>query len=390
MPKLNTVGVCLALLTTALLLPAALTASVTLYEDAEKGIEVEVAGNIQIQYFVDDPEGGESSDRLFFRRLRPTLEGSFGDGWSVKLDLELGNASGDNEVALRDAFIGYDGFDNVSLRFGNAKPPFSREFLTSSKRQQLVERTFVGDHNYGSPDRVLGIHLDGELVTDTLTWGAAFGSAAMDPSSSRLDFDTPVNRSDDWQEGWLAGARLDYFPFEKFRFSQADFDRGALKLGLGVAAFTWSDDGDVNTYSSGGDLEGRQPDIDSSTGFELSAAVRVRGLSVDVQHNRIDADTVLAGFSRGLYRNGETTLEVSAVEAGYLLPFDADVEVIGGYESLDADGYLEAWTRLSAGLNWYLDQHNLKLSTTLRRNMDANGAPGADDDELFVQLQYAF
>ena len=386
-PQAIRVGALVAAVALVALVAAAApaTAAVTIYEEGD--VAVEVGGNIQLQYRRVDPDGGASEDDLFFRRLRPSIEGTFQEDWSAKIEIDFGGSSSDNEVAVKDAWIGY-GFEGADLRVGNAKPPFSREFLTSSKRQQLVERTFVGDHNYGAPDRILGVHLDGELVADTLAWGAAFGSASVDPDPRRLDFDTPVNRDADWNEGWLVAGRLDYFPLGDVRFAQADFDRGPLKLGLGLAAFLWDNDGDNNSYSSGPDL-GVRPDIDAADGVEISAALRFRGLSVDAQHNRIGAETVLGRFDAGLYRNGETTLDVSAVEAGYLVVGDL-LEVVGAWERLDADGYDEPWVRVSAGVNWYLDRHDLKLQLALRTNQDQDGIAGRDSDELFAQLQYVF
>ena len=67
----------------------------------------------------------------------------------------------------------YSGFDAMDITVGNTNFCFSRELLTSSKNQQLVERTFVGDHNYGTPDRQAGIHLQGGRRW-LLVWNAAW------------------------------------------------------------------------------------------------------------------------------------------------------------------------------------------------------------------------
>ncbi len=81
--------------------------------------------------------------------------------WKGKFQWDMGKTTGDNEVAIKDAYMQYKGFEDMKITVGNANFPFSREFLTSSKYQQLVERTFVGDHDYGTPDRNTGIHVEG-------------------------------------------------------------------------------------------------------------------------------------------------------------------------------------------------------------------------------------
>jgi hypothetical protein len=111
----------------------------------------------------------------------------------------------------------------MKVTVGNANFPFSREFLTASKYQQLVERTFVGDYNYGTPDRNPGVHLTGHTGNKQLAWAASATSADTDPDNKKPDFDTPVNRNEDDNQGWMFGGGIDYMPFGKVKLSQGDF-----------------------------------------------------------------------------------------------------------------------------------------------------------------------
>ena len=154
----------------------------------------------------------------------------------------------------------YKGFEGMKVRIGNANFPFSREFLTSSKYQQLVERTFVGDHNYGTPDRNLGVHLLGELAQSKVTWGASVTQADINPGSSKVDFDTPVNADSDFNQDWMVGGRVDFYPFGKLKFSQGDFS-GETKATIGVATFYWNKDGDN---------EANAASLDKVNGYENS------------------------------------------------------------------------------------------------------------------------
>ena len=134
--------------------------------------------------------------------------------------------------------FGIKGYKNTKVTIGNANFPFSREFLTSSKKQQLVERTFVGDHNNGTPDRNVGVHLTGHTDSKNITRGASGTFASIDPDAKKLDFDTPINRNEDFSEGFMVGGRVDYHPFGKLKFAQGDFS-GKTKATIGIAAYTW-------------------------------------------------------------------------------------------------------------------------------------------------------
>ena len=374
----SVLGICIAI--------PAHAAGITVYKEGEKYLKM--GGRIQMQYHQADPDNGDDTDELFLRRFRPYIEGSIHKDWKGKFQFDFGKAEGSNEVAVKDAYMEYKGFDAAKVLLGNVKTAFSREFLTSSKKQQLVERTFVGDHNYGSPDRSLGLHLKGSNK-ENLTWGATFAQANIDPDAKKLDFDTPVNRNDDFNEGWVTAARVDFHPFGILKMSQGDF-KGDTRATIGLAAFRWSNDDDNNTYTVGGvSTSASKADVDEVTGFEVSGAFRAAGASVDAQYNKISADTVDNNFTGGIYENGSTDLENWAVEGGYMI-VPAKFELVAGYQSQDADNYGTEWTRTSLGANWYLHKHDIKMQATYRQNSDVNGVKGDDEDEVFVQAQYVF
>ena len=384
-------AVCTALFLAVLaILPAApARAAIEVYRDGDKFVAI--GGRIQLQYHAVDPQGGDSEDELFFRRLRPEIEAGFSKDWEAKIQLEIGDASGSNEVAVKDAYARYTGFDAVTVTVGNQKPPFSREFLTSSKEQELIERTFVGDHNYGGPDRMLGVKLDGAAMDKKLTWAGSFGAADVDPDARKLDFDSPANPDTDYNQGWLTAGRIELYPLGYFKSSQGDLAHGPWRVAFAGAAFTWSNDGDNDTYTGAGNVStsSSKADIDQATGYELSFGVRGAGFSADVQYNSVDGDTVDPRFTGGLYVDGSTTLEQLAVEAGYTVIANR-LELVGGWESQDADGYADTWNRTSFGLNYFVAAHKVKTQLTYRMGENLNGVPGDDADELFLQFQYAF
>ena len=96
----------------------------------------------------------------------------------------------------------------------------------------------------------MGLHLEGHYGDKKLAWAASTAMASIDPDSAKPDFDTPVNKDSDFNEGWIFGGRVDFHPFGYLKFSQSDFS-GDTRAPIGVAAFTWNNDDDNNTYAPG-------------------------------------------------------------------------------------------------------------------------------------------
>ena len=361
----------------AVALPTASQAGVK-FEDGDK--YVKIGGRIQLQYHQAKPDGGSSTDEVFFRRFRPYIEGSLHKNWKGKFQWDMGKADDENEIAIKDAYMQYKTDSGMKVSVGNKTFPFSREQLTSSKKQQLVERTFTGDHNYGVPDRQAGVHL--ESGGKTVTWAAALVEANIDPDNSKLDFDTPVNANDDFNEGFMIGGRVDFHFGGKVKFSQGDF-KGKSKSSVGIGVFSWSNDDDNNVASA------TKSPVDSVTGLEISGAYRGNGVSVDAQYNTFDAETVDPSITEGIYENGETTLESVSVEGGYMVVKDK-VELVFGYQTLDADNYADSWNRTSLGVNWFMHKHDIKVQLSYRMAENLDGVVDDDEDEIFLQTQYVF
>jgi hypothetical protein len=227
----------------------------------------------------------------------------------------------------------------------------------------------------------MGVHMTGEANESKITYGFSLANACFDPDDDKLDFDTAANneKGSDWNQGWMLGGRVDFHPFGKLKFSQGDF-KGKTLATIGIAAFTWSNDEDNL---------GHEADMDSVTGFEVSAAYRGAGFSIDAQYNIFNAETVDTAYTSGMYENGETKLTNYAIEGGYMV-VPSTLEVVAGYQSMDADNYDDAWTRTSFGFNYYIEKHDIKVQTTYRMGSNLKGVTDSDEDELFVQAQYVF
>lgn len=388
----------LAILTVSLLSTVTIqqaNAGITVIKEGDKYLKF--GGRIQLQYHSVNPDDGNDAtkeyitDEVFFRRFRPYIEGSVHKDWKGKFQWDMGKAEDTNEVAIKDAYFQYKGIKNHKFTFGNANFAFSRELLTSSKKQQLVERTFVGDHNYGTPDRNTGVHFSGHALSNVLNYAASFAAANIDPDHSKLDFDTPVNTNGDFNQGWMTGARISVQPLGKVKYSQGDFS-SKPKLDIAVAGFSWVNDDDNNSYTdpvTGLHTGGSKVDVDSVVGTEVSLAFRGWGLSADAQHNIFTAKTVDETYIGGIFENGDAKLSATAVELGYMV-WPKTIELVAGQQQLDADTYQETWTRTSGGVNWFLHKHDIKVQTTYRQGKNLNGVKDSDANEVFVQGQYVF
>ena len=343
---------------------------------------LEVGARIQLQYKVDDPAAGSRTDDIFFRRLRVRVAGSMHKDWKGQVEWDMGKATGDNEVSVKETWMLYSGWKNLTLRIGNSSFPFSREFMTPYTKQQLVERTFVGDLNYGTPDKNTGFHLRGQNGNKKLTYRASASIGSVRADDTRLRFNTPVNDSTDHSDGYMIGGRIDYHPLGFVKFMQGDFS-GKTRFTLGAAAYSWSNDGDVVISAPAAAEE-----VDKITAVELSGAFRSHGFSIDAQYNSFDSELVDATHTGGLYRNGKTNLTNAAIEGGYM--FQNRIELVAAYQTQDADNYATSWNRTSVGANWFIKGNDIKVQLSYRIGENLDGVRNDDKDEIFLQTQFDF
>lgn len=392
MIKRNLLVLLVACVALAGLAPAA-RAGIKVYEDGDKFIEI--GGRMQIQYLYLDPNFEESEDTIFFRRLRPYIAGSVTKDWNGKIQFDFGKSLDADEVQVKDAYMQYTGFKNHKIFIGNSKTVFSREFLTSSKRQQTVERWFVGQHNFGSPDRMLGFRIDGHTDNKKFAYNFNVGGENFDPDNRRMDFDTPVNDLGDWSQGWVGAGRLTFYPREVIARDQGDFKRGSFNYALEAAAFYWTNNDNRTVYTDV-DENGKEVcnnekkcDLDDATGWELSGGIRGHGLSVDLEYNEVAGSMMADNVNSGMYVNGETTIKKWQLEGGYMLA-NVPIEFVYKRDSMDTDGYERKWYANDIGINYFFNQHKAKAQFLYRIESNVNGVDGDDRNQFVMQWQFVF
>jgi hypothetical protein len=362
---------------------------------------LETGGKLQVQYYEADPNDLENEDELFLRRFRPVFWGHIASNWTWKLEVELSADIAEGEIDfeqldIRDLYLRYEGFKahGTRLTIGNQKTPFSRDFLTPSKHQLLIERTFVGSTSGGVPDRTLGAHLRGETHQGKLAYWGNVGAGGHDPDVNRLKFDSLIGGGSSLNEGLLVAGRVDVHPRGAMTFTDGDPHTPRVKYTWSLAGYVWENDGNNNTFTEDGvSVDPLRADLDSATGLELSGGLRGRGISLDWQVNRIQGETVDEDFTGGLYVDGETRLDAAAVEGSYWFgrsPF----ELGAALARIEADGYTEPWDSASLVLNlhgWrWIRWFGGKVQMSHEWVFSRRGVPGEDFRQTRVQVQYVW
>lgn len=352
-----------------------------------------VGGYAQLQYERVDREDGDARDRVFVRRLLLTLNAEVAREWFAVAQFDFGPAaSSGSRVIVKDTYLQYRGWrdSGVLLTIGNQKTPFSRSILMASTRRGLVERPFTGDKAFGGPGRAISIRSDGAAQRGKVRWSTALASTLHAPDADEIRIDGLPEASSTWNEGAMLTGRFELHPLGEVPLEHGDFNRGALKLVVGAAAYAWHNDGDRNLHTvANRSVNDSVADVDDVRGFEVSGAVRGHGVSVEAALTRISAEALDREFSGGLFRAGDAHLRAGSVEAGCML-LRRRLEAVAAYDALTSPTFAAAWRRASAGVNWYVSGHDLKFQVMHRRSTNDRGIAGARADATYLQAQIAF
>jgi len=335
-------------------------------------VEVQLHARLTLDgAFLFDEEGTRTEQEL--RRARVALSGRLGRDWRLRLAYEAGGLA----PSWRDAWLRYDGFDSVRLRFGQFQESFSLDELTGSGDLLFAERAIPNV-------LVPGYHLGAEaaLLRDRwhFTWGAFGGSL------------------DRQGEGWGSSARLTAAPLLS--------DSNWLHLGVG-ASYREPGDGTMRfrprpeIHLSDERLDtGRLRDIErtAAVGVELAGASGAasfqaewigRFLDLPTGAVRVDGGYLAAAWSltgetraysprTGRLRGLEPRRRVAWELAARLSYLDLDT-------SRTSSGRERNYT---LGLNVYLGQYGRLLLNYVHADFLRDDSPTRGIDALVLQLQW--
>ena len=371
--------------------------------------EIRLRGGLQFdQRYLDDDDAAPINDTALFRRIRPSLEGTFGPLVAFRIVPELA----EDTTSLIDATIDLKFSPAYSLRVGRMKGPIGLERLASWNALAMTERGFPTEL---APNREVGAQLFGELAQGTVNYAiGVFNGTADGRNGSASDPDNHVE---------LEG-RLFFEPWKNAANAWSGLGFGIAgsvgdKEGLGNAFLpryrtpgqnvffnyrnTVAADGEHQRWSphawfyrNGLGLQAEY--IRSRQTVALPSLVDSQ-LALDHDAWQLTGSWVLTGEAAGYKGLARVDAPFSVGAPGW-----GAFELVGRYGELDIDDrafprYADPAISASAarswglGLNWYLTS-NLKLVFNhTNAHFDGGAANGHDrpDERSFIsRVQVAF
>lgn len=278
-----------------------------------------------------DTRFGDDNDRVFLRRARVNVQGSFAEEFDFKAELDLAGGLG-TASAVRaqatDVYAQWSKHPFAQIRAGQFKTPYGHEQLYSDTKVLTVERT-LGTDRIGI-GRQLGIQVGGEIGGLSYSVGAFNGNG------------TNVTFNDD--EGFLSAGRLSGSLWKT--------DRGQWTIGAN--GYTSDDRGAPvapelgfanNTFAG----HRRAWGVDSQL---TAGALEIWG---EMLRARFDPETGATRDLHSWYLAGAWSLTPK-------------LQAVAMIDTLDGpSGDLKTWT---LGANYFIKGHDLKLQLNVMRAED--------------------
>jgi phosphate-selective porin OprO and OprP len=318
------------------------------FKTSDGKFSLELGSRVQFRYTQDDPDGGDSTGSFRIRRAKFALSGVAYEYWKYKIQAVWSGGS----TSLEDAYLQYTKNKKAQLWLGQGKVFFGRQELTSSGKQQFVDRSITSGRF--APGRDQGIALLGTNENKTFEYnlGVYNGNGR--------------NRSSDDNSEKMIIGRAVWTPFGAYKLEESSLDypdSGKLALGGSYLSTT----------------EGNGPGETDITRYGIEFAYKLHGFNTVGEYYTEEADTAGVGSldTDGYY-----------VQVGYLFP-NKRFEVAGRYAVVSPDVPFNA-DEIETGIafSYYLKKHDYKVQADFR-NIE-NEVSNTEDREIRVQLQLAF
>jgi len=335
-----------------------------------------------------EPDMGNGTE---IRRARLYLQGNMYYDWGYKLQYDFAS-TGANGKGIADAFISYNGFDDLQLKVGNFKDPFMLQEQTSSKYTLFTERALPSAFSAGR-------HIGVMASTKHKHWSLAGG----------LFGDSLTTKGSDKDEGWGAGARATFAPInEKTKL---------VHFGIGMNYRDTGDNDDLTRFKQTPESHVAGINIvDTGTIADVNDYLKV-GVEAAVTFGSLHAQAEY--ITTSVERNSGSDLDFDGwyIQTGYFFTGESRNYKKGAFgsvspKSIVGEGGIGAWEfglryssldlsdsdidggevdSMSAALNWY-PTPTLRFSANYVDVLDVDGgANDGDEPSLFqVRSQWAF
>jgi len=347
---------------------------------------LEMSTRLQMRYTHELPDDsvqpagtaarGDDKGSFRIRRAKFKLEGWAMKPWlTYEFQINIPAVSGANAGAiLEDASIDVDatsGRNRFRIKFGQFKPGWGRQEMTSSGSQSFVDRAEVS--NQYARGRETGLALWGTTSNNKIEWraGISNGNSMTRTTNDNDAFQynarvmfQPSGRQALVQRAWVSG------PF----YSEGDFESADFPLFAIAANF---EKNDFHRATTGNDLKDT-----------------VYGLDLIYKYKRF--------FATGEYYRRERTPEAGAKfrsdgffgQATYLLTSRRMWEIgarFGQFDPTDRAGS-NLRKEIRGVVSYYYGRHNMKVQADFGQLKDeaANGGKGTRNNEFRVQSQIVF
>lgn len=302
-----------------------------------------------------DPRWAGTRDRFFFRRARIYVAGTMADDFEFKAEIDLqGNTLGaatGNLARANEIFIGWKKIDSAQLRFGQLKPAFGAEALSSDTKMLTIERSLASDRQ--TDGRQLAVAAAGKSAAGfgyyvVVANGSGSNVSANDNNafqrSARLTYATSLPA---WGK-WTAGVNV-----------LQTRDAGVAKAGFGLP------------------------------GNQFHGEREMSGADFEWQRGRF---TISGEYLRGEWdpTNAPTFESAGWQLTGAFMVWTPRLQAVVRAEEFDPNRAIahDTWRTLTLGVNFYLKGDDLKFQLNYLRGQNDAVAEAADRVVARVQLVY--
>lgn len=330
-------------------------------ESADKKFTMRISNRVQVRYAYVMPEGDlESIGSFRIRRFKFKMDGVVYGHWKYKLQVNFAGTqlAVDNDV-LEDAYFQYTKVRMAQPWMGQGKPFFMRQRLTSSGKQQFIDRSIVAGE-FGV-QRQIGVGLTGKNKSKTFEYGVGLYNG------NGRNFKVNDNNE------YMVAGRAVWMPFGEYKLEESAFDYpDRVKFAVGVDFLT-------NTETDRDD-DGNITDETDLRVYGIEAAFKIGGFNAVGEYYLGQA-----GPSGGDLED----IDGGYIQAAYLFP-GRHWEVALRYATLNLDSIGDFDEKESGiAVNYYVVKHNYKWQFDYRRLTQRLGTD-IDTDEIRLQAQISF